>query len=1153
MKIRMPIKILSVLMCCALLICGMPGLIDSAQAAGSGVIRVRIATASDVSRVVVLSRGNYSIDGDASRPFTSGKTATVYVEGGQLHVTVDGVTYDMGSSFKLVRHLPDEVTNAVSFSTPKLSNYFPGDVEFVLTGGTIQTVNHVYIEDYLRGVLAAEWSEGHAYESLKAMAVIARTYARRYMASPAGSYYDIKNTSAHQNYKGVVPSQSNTARAVSETEGIVVRYNGSLIESVYGASNGGQIESAQNWWGGSGYPYYKVKDDPYDYANPSSPVKRLTVYSDFDAHLSSTGMSALNKLLLSEVADELDDALYSTDTDDITIKTVVDVYPHTPKYSSPSRVYTKMRFELKVASVSKSTGAAQDVPGTVEVDLDIFDDLDNSTFGLSLNGSANELFTVEESGDNFVIESRRWGHGIGYSQYGGEQMAREGYNWRKILDFYHNDMVTYPTEKLSRPSLTALGDAPSATPTVTPKPTPLPECELFEAPVRAIVNVSTTLNLRVEPMNGARVLTTLKDEDVVAAIGVIGDWTFVEYNNTYVGYVSSRYIQLTDTPMATSDPGVTYAPTASPTPSPTPIIVPDDGKYMQVLCETYVNLRSGPGTSYDTLAQLHNGDLVKLLDVNGSWSHVMYGDMEGYVSSSLLTSVVTATAAPSGAPTATPDPEVTPTAPATRQAEVNCDGVLNVRQSASTSSRILGTLRPGDRVTVVSESNGWAQIEYGSGTAYVSAQYIRYIDAPTPTPTPGAEATPTAPAARQAEVNCNGVLNVRQSASTGSRILGTLRPGDRVTVVSESNGWAQIEYGSGTAYVSAQYIRYIDAPIATPKPTATPAATPQATAQPARQASVNCSSSLNVRQSASTSSRIVGTLKPGDRVMVLSESNGWAQIEYGSGTAYVSAQYLVYGSQATAAPTATGSATAAPTAAPTGTPVQPVSTTATLGCSGAMNIRQLPTTESTSLGTVRNGETVIVHSVGNGVDGDWANITYSGKRGYVKTKYLVFDGDAQPTPTAQPSTTDKPAATPTPDATYIPGVTTKGRVTASELNMRLSASTSADIVYTLKRGDEVDIVDITASGGWYYVIYKDYEGYCSAQYILPFESSDSLAAVGERMGGATLMAEADPEAEVVRELMDGEVVEVLERADSWALVRTIDGESGYVSQDMLGD
>ncbi len=1071
MKIRMPIKILSVLMCCALLICGMPGLVDSAQAAGSGVIRVRIATASDVSRVVVLSRGNYSIDGDVSRPFTSGKTATIYVEGGQLHVTVDGVTYDMGSSFKLVRHLPDEVTNAVSFSTPKLSNYFPGDVEFVLTGGTIQTVNHVYIEDYLRGVLAAEWSEGHAYESLKAMAVIARTYARRYMASPAGSYYDIKNTSAHQNYKGVVPSQSNTARAVSETEGIVVRYNGSLIESVYGASNGGQIESAQNWWGGSGYPYYKVKDDPYDYANPSSPVKRLTVYSDFDAHLSSTGMSALNKLLLSEVADELDDALYSTDTDDITIKTVVDVYPHTPKYSSPSRVYTKMRFELKVASVSKSTGAAQDVPGTVEVDLDIFDDLDNSTFGLSLNGSANELFTVEESGDNFVIESRRWGHGIGYSQYGGEQMAREGYNWREILDFYHNDMVTYPTEKLSRPSLTALGDAPSATPTVTPKPTPLPECELFETPVRAIVNVSTTLNLRVEPMNGARVLTTLKDEDVVAAIGVIGDWTFVEYNNTYVGYVSSRYIQLTDTPMATSDPGVTYAPTASPTPSPTPVIVPDDGKYMQVLCETYVNLRSGPGTSYDTLAQLHNGDLVKLLDVNGSWSHVMYGDMEGYVSSSLLTSVVTATAAPSGAPTATPDPE----------------------------------------------------------------------------------ATPTAPAARQAEVNCDGVLNVRQSASTSSRILGTLRPGDRVTVVSESNGWAQIEYGSGTAYVSAQYIRYIDAPIATPKPTATPAATPQATEQPARQASVNCSSSLNVRQSASTSSRIVGTLKPGDRVMVLSESNGWAQIEYGSGTAYVSAQYLVYGSQATAAPTATGSATAAPTAAPTGTPVQPVSTTATLVCGGAMNIRQLPTTESTSLGTVRNGETVIVHSVGNGVDGDWANITYSGKRGYVKTKYLVFDGDAQPTPTAQPSATDKPAATPTPDATYIPGVTTKGRVTASELNMRLSASTSADIVYTLKRGDEVDIVDITASGGWYYVIYKDYEGYCSAQYILPFESSDSLAAVGERMGGAALMAEADPEAEVVRELMDGEVVEVLERADSWALVRTIDGESGYVSQDMLGD
>ena len=124
-----------------------------------------------------------------------------------------------------------------------------------------------------------------------------------------------------------------------------------------------------------------------------------------------------------------------------------------------------------------------------------------------------------------------------------------------------------------------------------------------------------------------------------------------------------------------------------------------------------------------------------------------------------------------------------------------------------------------------------------------------------------------------------------------------------------------------------------------------------------------------------------------------------------------------------------------------------------------------------------------------------------------------------------------------------------GGVSDIEANRICGLDASINFYRTLEDAPSPDWrVTVSAEPGT-----ADYEGYCSAQYILPFESSDSLAAVGERMGGATLMAEADPEAEVVRELMDGEVVEVLERADSWALVRTIDGESGYVSQDMLGD
>ncbi len=953
MKIQGPLKkLLCIVMCCALLMCALPELgMDTAHAAGSGIVRVRIATASDVSKVVLLSRGNFSVEGDSMRPFTSGQKATVFVEDGQLHITIEDKTYDMGSRFKLIRHKPDSVSNALSFSSPSLTRYFPGDMEFRLVSGKIQTVNHVFIEDYLRGVLAAEWSEGHTLESQKAMAVMARTKARHCMASPKGSYYDIRNTSADQNYKGVVPSQSGTARAVSETEGVVIRYKGSLTDGVYGASNGGQIESSANRWGGSQLPYSTVKDDPYDYKNPKSPVKRLTVYSDIADNLSKKGMTALNKLLLAEVEDELSPSQYQPDS--AKIISINAMEPHDAKFASPSRMYQKMRFVLTVSAVT-TEGETITIPGDVEVDLDIFSKLDSSTFGLSHQSSHNELFTVVKDDSNFVIESRRWGHGVGYSQYGAEQMSKEGYNWHEILDFYHNSKVSYPTERFSRPKLTELGS--SVVPEVTPKPTALPDCELFPQPLKAVVKVNSTLNMRVEPMSGAQVVTTLHNGDEVAAIGVIGDWTFAEFGE-YVGYVSTKYLKMTDILMATSDPGVTHEPTATPMPTSTPIIVPDEGKYMQVICSTYVNLRSGPGTSYDAIARLHNGDIVKLLDLSGTWSHVSYNGQEGYVSSSLLTSVETATAVPSGQPTVTPTPTPTATSEAGRAAVVNCSGSLNVRSAPSTSASKVDTLKRGDNITVLSETNGWAKIKYKDGVAYVNASYIRYVDAPTDAPTDVPSAAPS------------------------------------------------------------------DAPTARP------------------------------------------TDEPGG---------------------------------------------------------QAPSDTATLVCGGAMNIRQLPTTESSSLGIVRNGATVIVHSIGNGVQGDWANITYEGKTGYVKTKYLDF-GSA-PAPTRVPEVTDEPAPTkvpevtdepkPTQDTGYQPGITNKGRVTATELNIRRTASTSAEIIYELKRGDEVDIVDITADGKWFYVVYGEYEGYCSCRYIQPFVSANSLIKPTEQPELPTAEPTAEPTVEL---------------------------------------
>ena len=333
---------------------------------------------------------------------------------------------------------------------------------------------------------------------------------------------------------------------------------------------------------------------------------------------------------------------------------------------------------------------------------------------------------------------------------------------------------------------------------------------------------------------------------------------------------------------------------------------------------------------------------------------------------------------------------------------------------------------------------------------------------------------------------------MRKTASTSGTKLGTLKNGAAITVLSVSNGWACIKYGTGTAYVNASYITYTDSPTTVPTATAAP------TAVTVRVATVNCSQ-LNMRASASTSAAKLATLKRGASVNVISESNGWARILYNGKEGYVSAQYLKYES-ATQAPTnaPTPTATTAPTAQPTTD--SGVNGFATITNCSTMNLRQLPTTESSSLGVFKKGTEVYVRSTGNGVDGEWACIVCDGKTGYMKEKYLSFKDETSSSQTQAPTTaptataapTAAPTETPAANSAYVAGVTDRGTVTASTLNMRKSASTSASIVYILKKNDDVEIVGATADLEWLYVKYGNYEGYCSIDYIQPYKSQDSL-------------------------------------------------------------
>lgn len=111
--------------------------------------------------------------------------------------------------------------------------------------------------------------------------------------------------------------------------------------------------------------------------------------------------------------------------------------------------------------------------------------------------------------------------------------------------------------------------------------------------------------------------------------------------------------------------------------------------------------------------------------------------------------------------------------------------VLNVRASAGTNSKILGTLKEGTPVYVTSIVNGWASFKYkDSVTAWLSTKYLKL-------------ATTT-----NYKVLASS-LYVRSGPSTSYSTVGTVHKGNLVPVCDVKDGWATIVYNEGIKYCSA--------------------------------------------------------------------------------------------------------------------------------------------------------------------------------------------------------------------------------------------------------------------------------------------------------------------------------------------------------------
>ena len=120
---------------------------------------------------------------------------------------------------------------------------YGGRLRLIPESGGLRVVNHVGLETYIGAVVGAEMPSSWSLEALRAQAVAARSYALAHMARPANRHWHLGDTTRWQAYKGLSSSNERTRQAAASTAGMILSYQGAIVESLYAANRQISLEA----------------------------------------------------------------------------------------------------------------------------------------------------------------------------------------------------------------------------------------------------------------------------------------------------------------------------------------------------------------------------------------------------------------------------------------------------------------------------------------------------------------------------------------------------------------------------------------------------------------------------------------------------------------------------------------------------------------------------------------------------------------------------------------------------------------------------------------------------------------------------------------------------------------------------------------------
>ena len=282
-------------------------------------------------------------------------------------------------------------------------------------------------------------------------------------------------------------------------------------------------------------------------------------------------------------------------------------------------------------------------------------------------------------------------------------------------------------------------------------------------------------------------------------------------------------------------------------------------------------------------------------------------------------------------------------------------------------------------------------------------------------------------------------LNVRDGQSIHSHKIGQFQKNAKVKILSVGTKWDKVQYGNKTGYVYNEYIRTIGARDASLN---------------AKGHIINISSSLRVRNSASTNSSTKGYLRNGQTIDIVAKSGNWYKIKYNGNYGYVYGDYVSVSNTSNSKPSVSHKKA-----------VEKIQKGHIVNISSSLRVRSSASTNSNTKGYLRNGQSIdIVAKSGN-----WYKIKYNGSYGYVYGDYVKVGNTSNSKPSVSHKKTVEKIQ--------------KGHIVniSSSLRVRSSASTNSNTKGYLRNGQSIDIV--AKSGNWYKIKYNGSYGYVYGDYV----------------------------------------------------------------------